>query len=102
MTLLPLANSELAKSSIDKLTPLRDFRLRSFLHIATHVLPVHHHKKLYEPMRKDLLHRESCIVVKQIKYACFSPAFGAHAPFAKPSPVLQFAPADDREHGVGL
>jgi hypothetical protein len=49
VTLLPLANSELAMGSMDKLTPQRDFRVRILpvlgplsaffcLHIATHVL----------------------------------------------------------------
>jgi tRNA A37 threonylcarbamoyladenosine dehydratase len=95
--LLPLADAELAKGSVDELAPLRDFRVRILpvlgplpglfgLHIATYVLcelagrpierplPVRHRKKLYERMWKDLLHRESRIARKQIKYvrACFS------------------------------
>ncbi len=90
VALLPLADSELAKGSVDELTPLRDFRVRILpvlgplpglfgLHIATYVLceiagrpierplPVRHRKKLYERMWKDLLHRESRIARKQIK-----------------------------------
>ncbi|KAH9956336.1 hypothetical protein BC827DRAFT_1232146 [Russula dissimulans] len=89
VTLLPLAESELAKGSVDELAPLRDFRVRILpvlgplpalfgLHIATYVLcelagrplerplPVRHRKKLYERMWKDLLHRESRIARKQI------------------------------------
>jgi tRNA A37 threonylcarbamoyladenosine dehydratase len=89
--LLPLPDAELAKGSIDELAPLRDFRVRILpvlgplpglfgLHIATYVLcelagrplerplPVRHRKKLYERMWKDLLHRESRIARKQIKY----------------------------------
>jgi tRNA threonylcarbamoyladenosine dehydratase len=96
VTLLPLANSELARGSVDELAPLRDFRVRILpvlgplpalfgLHIATYVLcelagrpierplPVRHRKKLYERMWKDLLHRESRIAGKQIKCASFSP-----------------------------
>jgi tRNA threonylcarbamoyladenosine dehydratase len=92
VTLLPLADSELAKGSVDELAPLRDFRVRILpvlgplpalfgLHIASYVLcelagrplerplPVRHRKKLYERMWKDLLHRESRIARKQIKYA---------------------------------
>jgi len=89
VTLLPLAESELAKGAVDELAPLRDFRVRILpvlgplpalfgLHIATYVLcelagrplerplPVRHRKKLYERMWKDLLHRESRIARKQI------------------------------------
>jgi tRNA A37 threonylcarbamoyladenosine dehydratase len=92
VTLLPLADAELAKGSVDELAPLRDFRVRILpvlgplpglfgLHIATYVLcelagrplerplPVRHRKKLYERMWKDLLHRESRIARKQIKCA---------------------------------
>jgi tRNA threonylcarbamoyladenosine dehydratase len=92
VTLLPLADSELAKGSVDELAPFRDFRVRILpvlgplpalfgLHIATYVLcelagrplerplPVRHRKKLYERMWKDLLHRESRIARKQIKCA---------------------------------
>ena len=88
--LLPLADAELAKGSVDELAPLRDFRVRILpvlgplpalfgLHIATYVLcelagrplerplPVRHRKKLYERMWKDLLVRESRIARKQIK-----------------------------------
>ena len=80
IALLPLADAEPAKSSVDELAALRDFRVRILpvlgplpalfgLHIATYVLcelagcplkrllPVRHHKKLYERMWKDLLHR---------------------------------------------
>jgi len=90
VTLLPLADAELAKGSVDELAPLRDFRVRILpvlgplpglfgLHIASYVLcelagrplerplPVRHRKKLYERMWKDLLHRESRIARKQIK-----------------------------------
>ena len=93
--LLPLADAELAKGSVDELAPLRDFRVRILpvlgplpaifgLHIATYVLcelagrplerplPVRHRKKLYERMWKDLLHRESRIARKQIKFRPFS------------------------------
>ncbi|KAH9037426.1 hypothetical protein EDB83DRAFT_2507702 [Lactarius deliciosus] len=89
VALLPLADAELAKGSVDELAPLRDFRVRILpvlgplpalfgLHIATYVLcelagrplerplPVRHRKKLYERMWKDLLHRESRIARKQI------------------------------------
>ena len=89
--LLPLPDAELAKGSVDELAPLRDFRVRILpvlgplpglfgLHVATYVLcelagrplerplPVRHRKKLYERMWKDLLHRESRIARKQIKY----------------------------------
>jgi hypothetical protein len=64
------------------------------LQIATHVLceladcpierplSMHHRKKLDELMWKKLLHRESHIVDKQIKYACLYPRFGARAPSA--------------------
>jgi hypothetical protein len=42
VTLLPLANSELVKGSVDELVPLRDFRVRILLmlgpHISTYVL----------------------------------------------------------------
>ena len=92
--LLPLADAELAKGSVDELAPLRDFRVRILpvlgplpaifgLHIATYVLcelagrplerplPVRHRKKLYERMWKDLLHRESRIARKQIKFRPF-------------------------------
>ena len=92
VTLLPLAEAELAKGAVDELAPLRDFRVRILpvlgplpaifgLHIATYVLcevagrplerpvPVRHRKKLYERMWKDLLHRESRIARKQIKCA---------------------------------
>jgi tRNA threonylcarbamoyladenosine dehydratase len=81
--------------SVGELVPLRDFCVRTLivlgplpaligLHIATYVLcerarrpferplPVRHRKKLYEWMWKDLtrlLHRESRIAGKQIKYA---------------------------------
>jgi len=95
VTLLPLAESELAKGAVDELAPLRDFRVRILpvlgplpalfgLYIATYVLcelagrplerplPVRHRKKLYERMWKDLLHRESRIARKQIKYAASS------------------------------
>ena len=91
VTLLPLADAELAKGAVGELAPLRDFRVRILpvlgplpalfgLHIATYVLcelagrplerplPVRHRKKLYERMWKDLLHRESRIARKQIKY----------------------------------
>ena len=91
VSLLPLADTELAKGSVDELAPLRDFRVRILpvlgplpalfgLHIATYVLcelagrplerpqPVRHRKKLYERMWKDLLHRESRIARKQIKF----------------------------------
>ena len=90
VTLLPLADAELAKGSVDELAPLRDFRVRILpvlgplpglfgLHIASYVLcelagrplerplPVRHRKKLYERMWKDQLHRESRIARKQIK-----------------------------------
>jgi len=90
VALLPLADAELSKGSVDELAPLRDFRVRILpvlgplpalfgLHIATYVLcelagrplerplPVRHRKKLYERMWKDLLHRESRIARKQIK-----------------------------------
>ncbi|KAH9995906.1 hypothetical protein BJV74DRAFT_945123, partial [Russula compacta] len=89
VTLLPLADAELAKGAVGELAPLRDFRVRILpvlgplpalfgLHIATYVLcelagrplerplPVRHRKKLYERMWKDLLHRESRIARKQI------------------------------------
>ncbi|KAF8263085.1 hypothetical protein EI94DRAFT_1741809 [Lactarius quietus] len=89
VALLPLADAELAKGSVDELAPLNDFRVRILpvlgplpalfgLHIATYVLcelagrplerplPVRHRKKLYERMWKDLLHRESRIARKQI------------------------------------
>jgi tRNA A37 threonylcarbamoyladenosine dehydratase len=95
VALLPLADTELAKGSVDELAPLRDFRVRILpvlgplpalfgLHIATYVLcelagrplerpkPVRHRKKLYERMWKDLLHRESRITRKQIKFVLFS------------------------------
>jgi tRNA threonylcarbamoyladenosine dehydratase len=91
VALLPLPDAELAKGAVDELAPLRDFRVRILpvlgplpglfgLHIATYVLcelagrpierplPVRHRKKLYERMWKDLLHRESRIARKQIKY----------------------------------
>ena len=91
VALLPLPDAELAKGSVDELAPLRDFRVRILpvlgplpglfgLHIATYVLcelaghplerplPVRHREKLYERMWKDLLHRESRIARKQIKY----------------------------------
>jgi tRNA A37 threonylcarbamoyladenosine dehydratase len=91
VALLPLPDAEVAKGSVDELAPLRDFRVRILpvlgplpglfgLHIATYVLcelagrplerplPVRHRKKLYERMWKDLLHRESRIARKQIKY----------------------------------
>jgi len=91
VTLLPLPETELAKGAVDELAPLRDFRVRILpvlgplpaifgLHIATYVLceiagrplerpvPVRHRKKLYERMWKDLLHRESRIARKQIKF----------------------------------
>jgi hypothetical protein len=91
VALLPLADAELAKGSVDELAPLRDFRVRILpvlgplpglfgLHIASYVLceiagrplerplPVRYRKKLYERMWKDLLHRESSIARKQIKY----------------------------------
>ena len=91
VALLPLPDAELAKGSVDELAPLRDFRVRILpvlgplpglfgLHIATYVLcelagrplerplPVRHRKKLYERMWKDLLHRESRIARRQIKY----------------------------------
>ena len=93
VALLPLADAELAKGSVDELAPLRDFRVRILpvlgplpglfgLHIASYVLceiagrplerplPVRYRKKLYERMWKDLLHRESRIAGiarKQIK-----------------------------------
>ena len=90
VTLLPLADAELAKGAVDELAPLRDFRVRILpvlgplpglfgLYIASYVLceiagrpierplPVRHRKKLYERMWKDLLHRESRIARKQIK-----------------------------------
>jgi hypothetical protein len=90
VALLPLADAELAKGSVDELAPLRDFRVRILpvlgplpglfgLHIASYVLceiagrplerplPVRYRKKLYERMWKDLLHRESRIARKQIK-----------------------------------
>ena len=93
--LLPLPDAELAKGSVDELAPLRDFRVRILpvlgplpglfgLHIATYVLcelagrplerplPVRHRKKLYERMWKDLLHRESRIARKQIKYVQYT------------------------------
>jgi tRNA A37 threonylcarbamoyladenosine dehydratase len=98
VALLPLADAELAKGSVDELAPLRDFRVRILpvlgplpalfgLHIATYVLcelagrplerpkPVRHRKKLYERMWKDLLHRESRIARKQIKSVPFSTLF---------------------------
>jgi tRNA A37 threonylcarbamoyladenosine dehydratase len=94
VALLPLADSELAKGSVDELAPLRDFRVRILpvlgplpalfgLHIATYVLcelagrplerplPMGHRKKLYERLWKDLLHRESRIARKQIKFVLF-------------------------------
>jgi tRNA A37 threonylcarbamoyladenosine dehydratase len=97
VTLLPLAEAELAKGAVGELAPLRDFRVRILpvlgplpaifgLHIATYVLcelaghplerpvPVRHRKKLYERMWKDLLHRESRIARKQIKWARSLPA----------------------------
>ena len=90
VALLPLADAELAKGSVDELAPLRDFRVRILpvlgplpglfgLHIASYVLceiagrplerplPVRYRKKMYERMWKDLLHRESRIAHKQIK-----------------------------------
>jgi tRNA A37 threonylcarbamoyladenosine dehydratase len=90
VTLLPLADAELAKGAVGEHAPLRDFRVRILpvlgplpalfgLHIATYVLcelagrplerpvPVRYRKKLYERMWKDLLHRESRIACKQIK-----------------------------------
>jgi tRNA threonylcarbamoyladenosine dehydratase len=96
VTLLPLAESELAKGAVDELAPLHDFRVRILpvlgplpalfgLHIATYVLcelagrplerpiPVRHRKKLYERMWKDLLHRESRIARRQIKCASYFP-----------------------------
>jgi len=96
VALLPLPDTELAKGSVDELAPLRDFRVRILpvlgplpglfgLHIATYVLcelagrplerplPVRHRKKLYERMWKDLLHRESRIARKQIKYVLHTP-----------------------------
>jgi hypothetical protein len=69
------------------------------LHIATYVLcelacrplgrslPVRHRKKLYERMSKDLLHRESRIPGKQIKYAYLSSPFGVCAPPANRVPL---------------
>ena len=95
VALLPLADAELAKGSVDELAPLRDFRVRILpvlgplpalfgLHIATYVLcklaghplerplPVRHRKKLYERMWKDLLHRESRIARKQVKFVLSS------------------------------
>ncbi|KAH9974472.1 hypothetical protein BGW80DRAFT_1170665, partial [Lactifluus volemus] len=103
VTLLPLANSELAKGSVDELAPLCDFPVHILpvlglisahfgLHIATYALcelaggpierplPVRHRKKLYKRMWKDLLHRDSHVVGKQISYICLSPSFGARAP----------------------
>jgi len=97
VTLLPLPDTELAKGAVDELAPLRDFRVRILpvlgplpaifgLHIATYVLceiagrplerpvPVRHRKKLYERMWKDLLHRESRIARKQIKFVCSFPS----------------------------
>ncbi|KAH9169389.1 ubiquitin-protein ligase molybdopterin-converting factor [Lactarius sanguifluus] len=69
VALLPLADAELAKGSVDELAPLRDFRVR-ILPLAgrplERPLPVRHRKKLYERMWKDLLHRESRIARKQI------------------------------------
>jgi hypothetical protein len=81
VALLPLADAELAKGSVDELAPLRDFRGRILpvfgplpglfeLHIASYMvyeiagrllerpLPVRRRKRLYERMWKDLLHRE--------------------------------------------
>ena len=98
VALLPLPDAELAKGSVDELAPLRDFRVRILpvlgplpglfgLHIATYVLcelagrpierplPVRHRKKLYERMWKDLLHRESRIARKQIKYVVRTHAY---------------------------
>ena len=98
VALLPLSEAELAKGSVDELAPLRDFRVRILpvlgplpglfgLHIATYVLcelaarpierplPVRHRKKLYERMWKDLLHRESRIARKQIKYVARTHSF---------------------------
>ena len=95
IALLPIADAESTKSSVDELAPLRDFRVRILpvlgplpalfgLHIATYVLcelagcplkrplPVRHRKKLYERMWKDILHRESRIARKQIKSVLFS------------------------------
>jgi hypothetical protein len=115
VTLLPLANSELAKGFVDELAPLRDFRVRILpvlgplpalfgLHISTYVLcelagspierplPVRHRKKLYERMWKDLLHRESRIAGKQIKYAYLSLPFGARAPPANRVPFYSSLP----------
>jgi hypothetical protein len=110
--LLPLAKSELTKGSVDELAPLLcDFHVGILpvlgppsalfcMHIVTYVwcelagrpierpLPVHHRDKLYEWVWKDLLHRESCIVGKQFKYARISPPFRARAPPANPSLIL--------------
>ncbi|KAH9971520.1 hypothetical protein BGW80DRAFT_1561526 [Lactifluus volemus] len=105
VTLLPLANSELPLGRRERagasarlcvlIFPVLGLLPALFgLHIVTYVLcelasrplerplPVRHRKKLYERMSKDLLHRESRIPGKQIKYAYLSSPFG-------------FAPADD-------
>ena len=125
VTLLPLAEAELAKGAVGELAPLRDFRVRILpvlgplpaifgLHIATYVLcelagrplerpvPVRHRKKLYERMWKDLLHRESRIARKQIKCACSLRARRIYQTYNSPLffLCLQFTPADDVGHRV--
>ncbi|KAH9974465.1 hypothetical protein BGW80DRAFT_1251664 [Lactifluus volemus] len=115
VTSLPLAHSEFAMGAVEELVPLRDFRIRILpmlglllalfgLYIAPYVLcelagypikrpSVRHRKELYEWMWKVLLHRESRIAGKQIKYEWLSPPFGARAPPANPSPVLHMGVA---------
>jgi hypothetical protein len=96
VALLPLANSELTKGSLDKLAPLCGLCIHILpmlgplpvlfsLHIVTlycvslwanrlnNPLLVCYHKKLYRWMWKDLLHPKSYIMGKQIKYVCLSP-----------------------------
>ena len=100
VVLLLLANSELTKGFLDELAPLCGLCIHILpmlgplpvlfsLHIMTlccvsswanrlnDPLPICHYKKLYRWMWKDLLHSKSCIMGKQIKYACLSP-FRAH------------------------
>ena len=124
VALLPLADAELAKGSVDELAPLRDFRVRILpvlgplpaifgLHIATYVLcelagrtlerplPVRHRKKLYERMWKDLLHRESRIARKQIKFRLFFPVSTIHRELTA-FVFEQLAPFDNGGHRAAV
>ncbi|KAH9971587.1 hypothetical protein BGW80DRAFT_1460540 [Lactifluus volemus] len=81
------SSSELAKGSVDELTPLRDFRVRILPVLGPlPALSVGTSRpmwcKLYERMWKDVFRRESRIAGKQIKYACLSPPFWGSCPSA--------------------